>query len=140
MLLLVGAAGSSFVAVMSLIVLVLAPFNIGVYKVNGESVTGPQFLRFAGIPFLVNTVLLAAIAYGIIAERHWARHLMLLFWCLVTAVALGLVIGNRASENGCAAIFAFLALGLAAWYLYATDTVVQYYRALEQRAASSHPA
>lgn len=97
--------------------------------------TGPEFLRRVGIQFGANTVLLVAIAYGIIAEKAWARHLMLLFWCVAAAVAIGLVIRDRDGQASWTAIFAVVALGLAAWYLYAKKNVVQYYRALQLRAS-----
>src|ERR1041384_4643786 len=56
-----------------LLLLLLAPFNAGNYTINGESVTGIEFLRRAGVMFGVESVAALAAAYGHFGRPHTLR-------------------------------------------------------------------
>lgn len=50
------------------------------FTINGDAVTGHEFLRTGGPAFFVLGVLALAIAYSIWEERLWTRLLVLGFW------------------------------------------------------------
>lgn len=122
---------------MCFLFLVLAPFNIGSYEVDGETVTGPEFLRRMGLLMAFFGTLCGVVAYGLLLERAWARPAMMLFWCGALALTIGYSIRERSADAGCAVLQSVVALALAGWYLYGKQSVVAYYRALEMRVTSS---
>jgi hypothetical protein len=126
--------GSGFVGTLSLLFLLLAPFDIGTYSINEEAVSGPEFLRRIGILWATSGVTMIGIAYALWKELSWSRPVMM-FWWLVTAVMLGVA----AIQDGQAVLSSVLSVGagaaVAAWYLYGRHNVVAYYRSLE---ASEH--
>jgi hypothetical protein len=68
---------SLFAAGIFFLLLISAPFDVGSYSINGEPVSGPEFLRRAGWLFGVVAVVLGAIGIGLLLERPWSRQLML---------------------------------------------------------------
>jgi hypothetical protein len=133
MLIQVGAIGASLSGGVCLLFLLLAPFNIGIYRIDRETVTGPEFLRRQGLLFGANAIVLLLIAFGILSEKWWARHLMLFFWCMTAAVTLTSYIRDSGYRFAGSVVAVLVALAIAAWYLYGKENVVQYYRVLEQR-------
>jgi hypothetical protein len=136
-LLTLGAYGSGFFGAGLGILLLLAPFDIGSYSIDGATVTGPEFLREAGIIFGAIAIVCSAISYGLWTGRTWTRPLMLFYWIISGAYLIGDAVGRKSNDDLLAGIF-FLVVTLAAagLYLYGRKTVVEYYRALskEQRA------
>lgn len=115
------------------VAVLLAPFDLYHYEVNYQPVSGREFLREAGVPFLAIGALLFAIGRGLQLERPWTRSMMLCFWILLGVAVF--VFGVR--DSGVArALFdgvvtAGLPLVVSWWYLYDKSNVVRYYRALE---------
>ncbi|MEA2488909.1 MAG: hypothetical protein QOH21_701 [Acidobacteriota bacterium] len=129
-LLSLGTIGSFAVAGMALLFLLLAPFDIGTYSIEGEAVSGPEFLRRAGIFLGLICGLCFAIGYALLRERAWSRPLMIVYWVVV---AIGMVLLGWNSSNGefsCNLLFTAIPLPIAAWYLYRKADVVRYYDAL----------
>jgi hypothetical protein len=122
------------VGLLTVVFLVLAPLNIGTYTINGEPVTGPEFLRRVGLGYGLAGVACIVIAFGLYREQPWTRVLMLLYWIVLGATMLGLTLADSSIGNAIVVtVFgAGVPLVVAYWYLYSKENVVAYYRALEQ--------
>ena len=127
-LLVVGQWISTLGGVLWTFVLLLAPFNAGQFSINGETVSGPEFLRRAGLGMGLNTVLVLAIAIGLWRNRAWSRPLMILYWLSwpLLAVSLG---GGDTSTLLPALLVSALFASLAAWYLYGWSAPRAYFDA-----------
>ena len=143
-LLTIGMYGSLLFGGVAILFLALAPFDIGSYSIGDEVVSGPEFLRRAGIAFAAVSGLCLGIGYGLWKERTWARPLMVAYWAIVSAASI--TAGPNASMAWAlltTGFFAVITMGLAAWYLYGNSAVVAYYEALqsaEQAALRVVPA
>lgn len=123
---------------LTLVVSILAPFNIGTYELNGTQVTGPDFIRGGGLlAFWLVAAFLGALAYAIWSSRRWLRPV-----AMTAAVAISgwtLVVGWR--EGGSAWASALLSAMLLAstvyWYFYRKSTVQSYFAATEQHSGVS---
>jgi hypothetical protein len=136
-LLWVGQFATALAGGMTLLLLALAPFDAGTFTLNGEEVSGPEFLRRGGgLVFAVIGGLFVAIAVGLWRGRGWSRPLMLYYWFVIAAIMIGLSWQQDASLAGAAPSLAFVAFagGIAAWYLYRKENVVAYFEMLRQRA------
>jgi hypothetical protein len=116
-----GFAGGVF-----LLILPFAPFDIGSYSIDGETVSGPEFLRREGIVLGGVGALLIAITYTIATREPLARELMILFWML--SAALGTLVPILRGETDFDLTWV-PALGIAIWYLYFKPNVVLYFAA-----------
>lgn len=132
-LLQVGMIGSLVFGVIVVFILVLAPFNLGSYSINGEAVSGPEFFREAGLLFGTLGILMLVIGLGLWLERAWTRMLMMGYWgVLAVAGVAQLVTGSSTVGDAIGFIVeSLIALALAGWYLYGKDNVVAYYQRLE---------
>ncbi len=103
------------------------------FSIDGEAVTGHEFLATAGAGMAVMGVLALAIAYGIWQERSWTRWLIMGFWATVVAMNVGLGWANSGANGAVSAVvgLAVVVLGVG-WYLFGRENVVDYYRALGQ--------
>jgi hypothetical protein len=142
MLISFGMIGSALWAILWIILLGLAPFNLGSYDINGQEVSGPEFLREAGVTLVALTLLSAAIAIGIYRERAWSRFLMLSYWAVTGAFQIVLAIRSSggAAEIATAVLMALIYVGAAGWYLYGKENVVEYYKVLEASDAAREHA
>lgn len=136
-LLLLGMFGSALFSGVAAIFLVLAPFDIGSYTINDEPVTGPEFLRRAGFLFFGGAAICAAISYGLARNRSWTRPLMLVYWIVI---AIGSISLGDSGNVACSILAALFALALAALYLYAKDSVTDYYDAIRKRESQQTSA
>jgi hypothetical protein len=107
------------------------------YTINGETVSGHEFLRTAGAAFGAMGIALLAIAFGIWKERGWTRYLIMAFW----AVVLATNIGFGWAQSGLAGVVSAVAgsalvVVLVGWYLFGKENVVEYYQALEREQAA----
>lgn len=114
--------------------LLSAPFDAGTFTINGEVVSGPEFLRRAGPAFLLVALLFGATAIGLWRDRPWTRPLMMAYWPVVTALVIGLSWGQPelVTQALGALSFSIPAAVVAWWYLYRKDNVVAYFRARER--------
>lgn len=135
-LLMLGRYGSSFMGGMMLLLLLLAPWDVGSYSINNEPVSGPEFLRIAGLGWGVLCIDLLAVAYALWTERWWGRWVMLGYWVLGAAMMLALPAESTAAAVS-GALMMLMCGGVAAWYLFGNENVVRYYKALEQQADAS---
>ena len=135
-LLLLGQLGASFGGVVFLSLLLLAPFDLGSFHVNGEQMSGPEFLVRAGWVFLFLGGILAAIGFGLWRRRTWARPLMMAYWPVSVVLASAPSRSER-STTGLTGLLAFsvMAAVVAWWYLYRKDNVVAWFQALDRREA-----
>jgi uncharacterized membrane protein (DUF2068 family) len=109
------------------------------FSINGDAVTGHEFLATAGAGMTVMGVLALAIAYGIWQERSWTRWLILGFWAAVVAMNVGFGWANSGPSGAVSALVAVaLFVLLVGWYLFGKENVVEYYRALG-REESARP-
>lgn len=122
----VGMWASATFGVLLLLSLLLAPLNIATYSVNDEAVTGPEFLRAAGISVLVIAAFLIAISITLFVSAESSRYLMLLFWPAMSLVG---VITSRTMEADYDCTWV-LATPVAVWYLFFRKNVVAYYDAI----------
>jgi hypothetical protein len=116
---------------MFLLFLVLAPFDLASYSIEGEPVSGSEFLRRAGFGFGLLGGIQLAIGVGLMRDRPWARPLMLYYWLavLVTGVSVS---GLQPAALVAYALSAAIPGAIAAWYLYGKANVVAYFEALRR--------
>jgi hypothetical protein len=109
------------------------------FTINGDAVTGHEFLHTGGPAFFVLGVLALAIAYSIWQERSWTRWLILGFWAAGLAVNVGLGWADSGARGAVSAIAGLaVLLLLVGWYLFGKESVVEYFHALERQEAA-HP-
>ena len=132
-LLLLGRFGSVLAGGIFLVLLLLAPWDIGSYSINNEPVSGPEFLRRGGVAWGVVTIDLLATAYALWTEQWWSRWTMLAYWVIVAVTTWTL---RENTMDGVAGVLSFLVFGCgpAVWYLFAKENVVRYFEMLERRA------
>jgi len=137
-LLLIGQIISAFIGAVFLILLVLAPFDVGSYSINDEPVTGPEFFRRAGFSFGLIGILLVSIAVGLWREREWVRPLMLLYWVVLPLSVLAGT-GWQVDDLIVSLVAMAVGVGCAAWYLYARQNVRAYFEARPSRSVPVMP-
>jgi hypothetical protein len=115
----------------------LAAFDAGNYSIDGETVSGPEFLRRAGVYYFALGGSALATAYAIWRERSWSRWAIVLFWIaqLAAAIGFGWVASGVAGVAGAVASLLLLLI-LVGWYLFDKENVVAYYRSLERLEAA----
>lgn len=133
-LLQLGMLGSLLFGAIVALLLVLAPFDLGSYSISGEPVSGPEFVRRAGLFVGGTGIIMLAIGFGLWLEREWTRTLMVGYWgAMAVAGAAGAVTGSFTVDEAAGLIVqSLLALAIACWYLYWKANVVAYYRWLER--------
>jgi hypothetical protein len=115
----------------------LAPLNVGHYTLNGEVVTGLEFLKHAGLLFIALGATALAAAYAIWKEHSWSRWAIMAFWLAQLAGALGTGWSDSGVAGAAGAVASLLlALVLVGWYLFGKENVVEYYRALAKGEAA----
>jgi len=115
----------------------LAPFNAANFTINGESVSGSEFLARAGLLFLVLAISSGATAYAIWREYAWSRWAIVAFWVAQVAGALGFGWAGGGFGGAVGTVASMLTvLVLVGWYLFGKENVVEYYRTLEKDAAA----
>jgi hypothetical protein len=132
LLLTLGLYGAPGFGALALLGVACAGLGIGSYSINGQSVSGSEFLAQAG-PYLGAVGLLSLlIGFGIWRERPWTRWVIVAFWAVSLAGGAGLG-WSRSGLGGAAGGLAqsLLPAILATWYCFGKDNVVAYYRALE---------
>jgi hypothetical protein len=129
-LLVLGQIFSLFAAAIFLILLLAAPFNAGWFTIDGQEVSGPEFLKRAGWLFVAIGVLLAVIGIGLLRDAPWSRPLMLVYWILIP---LSLFFSDPIEAADIVGVFFFTAFcgGIAWWYLYRKSNVRAYFEARE---------
>ena len=107
-----------------------AATGCGRFGINGEQVTGGEFLTTFGVSWAILGSLLLGAAYGIWTERSWSRHVVIAFWCYQLLVMEVLVTG-RGHLGATISVLPFL--GGSVLYFYAAEEVVAYFRVLKER-------
>jgi hypothetical protein len=110
----------------------LAPFDIGSFEINGEAVSGPEFLRRAGLLFGLVALMSAVVAYGLLRQRAWTRPALLSAWGAILLAGI-FIAAQQETPRGdlpIQTVTAVAAFALAAWYLYRKANVVSYFAAL----------
>jgi len=117
-----------------LLIVLAAALGAGDYTIDGEAVTGLEFLRRAGVFYAALGGSALAAAYAIWQERSWSRWAIAGFWVVQIAGAVGEA-GIKGAAGAVAAML--LALIVVGWYLFDKDNVVAYYRGLEKSEAAA---
>lgn len=102
------------------------------YVIDGWPVSREDWLRLAVPLFTITIVLMAAIAYALVRERPWSRHVVLLHWAAVGCYGL-ILLGLDAVETAVAVRVAaqgFVAGAFSVWYFYRKRNVVAYFKSL----------
>jgi hypothetical protein len=136
LLLMLGQWGSLITGALFLVLIALAPFDLGNFSISGESVTGPEFLRRGGwLMGLIGAILLS-VAVGLLRERSWARPLMLLYWLSLMLLSF---IGDAGgvSEIVLSGVVMLTCTGVAAWYLFQKPNVKAYFESRSDDSARS---
>jgi len=137
LLLTVGLYTAPAFGALLLLLLLMAPFNAATYTINGEAVSGPEFLRHAGLLFATLGFCALAIGYAIWRERWWSRWAIAAFWVVQLAGALGLGWADAGLGGAASAVASLLlVLVLVGWYVFGKENVVEYYRSLEREDAA----
>jgi hypothetical protein len=115
----------------------LAPFNLGSYTINGQHVTGPEFIAQGGLlAFWAVSITVAVLAYGIHRGRKWTRPgLMGVLVAVVAAVTIYTAL-RPSPENLASCGTTAVAALCAWWYLYRKASVRQYYSSLSPTIAA----
>src|SRR2546430_10040464 len=139
LLLTVGMYVAPTVGGLFVLLVFLAAFDAGNYTIEGETVSGPEFLRRAGVYYLSLGGSALAAAYAIWRERSWSRWAIVVFWIaqLAAAVGFGWAAAGMTGVAGAVASLLLL-LVLVGWYLFDKENVVTYYRSLEKLEAAEH--
>jgi hypothetical protein len=121
-----------------LLLVLLAAFDAGNYTIDGEVVSGPEFLQRAGVYYATLGGSALAAAYAIWQERSWSRWAIVAFWVaqLAAAIGFGWASSGWAGVAGAVASLLLLAI-LVGWYLFDRENVVEYYRSLEKMEAAA---
>ena len=124
-----GMYWSALGGMLCLVFMLLAPFDIGTYSINGEAVSGPEFLRRIGVLWAANGVTMLLIGYAIWKELPWSRPVMMFWWLILTVILVVSSLQDGTSPLG-SLFMGGLCAAVAAWYLYGRDNVVGYYNSL----------
>jgi hypothetical protein len=135
----VGMYLSGVFGAMCLIGLLLAVLNFGDFSVADEKVSGPVFLRQAGLILAIGGLLSVGAAASIAAQRPWSRYVMLFFWVCGAVSAFAQAWAEASTVSVAAAPLAAIAVTIPAilpipvawWYLFRKKNVVAYYRSLQ---------
>jgi len=133
-LLMLGQIFSLLGGAVFVVLLIAAPFNAGSYSINGEAVTGPEFLRRVGLTWGVMGVLLASIGVGLLRDAPWSRPLMIIYW-LAVGVSMAFTGGTSAGDTFAGVLTSLVAAGIAYWYLYVKPNVRAYYESRDRESA-----
>jgi uncharacterized membrane protein YtjA (UPF0391 family) len=96
-----------------------------------------EFLRRAGIYYLLIGGSAVTAAYAIWRERSWSRWPMVFFWLAQVAGAIGSGWADAGIAGAAAGLASLLIiLVLVGWYLFDKENVVEYYRSLEKKEAA----
>ncbi|HEY0160484.1 MAG TPA: hypothetical protein VGF28_24565 [Thermoanaerobaculia bacterium] len=129
-LLTLGMLGSGLTSGLCAISLLLAPFDIGSYTIGNHAVTGPEFVRRAGLLMASVALICGGVCYGLAKNRTWTRPLMLAYWVIVAATSVALAESNTVTCTVVAHLFVFI----IAWvYLYGSTAVAEYYETIRRR-------
>lgn len=127
-LLTLGQVFSLFAGTLFVLLTLMAPFDVGTFRINGEQMSGPEFLRNGGWLMTVLGGLLVVIGVGLWRERTWARPLMIIYWLSMSLMAF--VGHEQGSEDIVTGVVTSVGLAsIAAWYLYRKANVRAYYAA-----------
>lgn len=129
----IGMVGSALGGIVLLVVILAAAANFGHFSIEDETVTGRELLSRVGIFMVVGALIFLAIAYAVLTDRPWSRHLMLFFWLIVGAGAIGNAIRGLRDGDGFHIDLTWgVAFALAWWYLFRSRDTASYYRQLER--------
>ncbi len=137
LLLSIGAYASPGIGALFLLGVLGAATGTGSFDINGEPVSGAEFLKSFGVFMGGTGLLLVGIGVGLWRERTWARWLMVFYWVLTLGgtAEIGWMTGGSATALGGLVSMAPVAL-VAFWYLFFKGNVVAYYRALAAHEAA----
>lgn len=112
---------------------IAAPFDIGTYKVNGTKVSGPEFLRVAGVPILLMALPMLLAAFGLWRHRPWSRSALLTALGIAPLITT-LMMPARPSVASTPSILVQGLFSALIWlYLYRNRHVLAYYAAIQSR-------
>ncbi len=124
-----GMGFAALFAVGAVTLILLAPFGIGLFEIDGQPVSANEWLRVSAPLFLMAGGLMTGVAYGFRTQQTWSRHLVMALWLLVGLYGLmaGMTGAVPASVMWRAIIQAIVLGSVAAWYFYAKRNVVEYF-------------
>ena len=138
-LLTIGLYTAPATGMMLVLAVLLAALNASFvrYTINGDTVSGHEFLRTAGAAFGAMGISSLAIAFGIWKERGWSRYMIMGFWAVVLATNIGFGWAQSGFGGVVSAVAgSALLVVLVGWYLFGKESVVEYYQALEREQAA----
>ena len=131
LLLTLGCYASPGVGALCLLSVLSALSGSGTFVFNGQPVSSAEFLASAGVLFVSIGVVSIAIGVGLVRERTWSRWLIVLYWALSTAGAIGAGWARSGGAGAAMGVISVLPPALFSyWYLFEKENVVAYYRAL----------
>ena len=106
------------------------------YIIDGREVSREDWLQLAVPLFAVTIVLMAAIAYALLRERPWSRHVVMMHWATVGGYGLLLLFLGAVERALAARVVAEAAVAgvFFAWYFYRKRNVVAYFNSLRTPA------
>lgn len=122
---------------------IAASLDFGTYTVNGQPVSGPEFLRWAGLSTALSTAalfgLLLWVGMGLRWNKPWTRRVMVGFWA---AAYVSEIVGAFSDPEPWSALFVgvlgwTVLAGPAVLYLYWNKRVRAYYAALALARAAA---
>ena len=128
-----GRAFCTLWVALSIAAAFLAPLDIGTYTVYGVKVSGPQFLRLAGLPMLLMSVAMALSSYALWTHKYWFRPAVFAAFFVVPLLSTFLGPGRQPTMPALELAFYVLLAALGWLYLYRKHTVRAYYSILRLR-------
>ena len=115
--------------------ILLAIYDIGPHIMGGERVSRREWLYIAAPLVAVIGVLMALIAFGFAAQKHWSRHLVITMFSLIIVYAsiLGALNLIHHAVMWRAIINASVFGAASVWYFYSKPNVAAYFRELHDR-------
>jgi hypothetical protein len=115
--------------------ILLAIHDIGPHIMGGERVTRSEWLYIAAPLVAAIGILMALIAFGFAAQKHWSRHLVIAMFSLIIVYAsiLGALNLIHHTVMWRAIINASVFGAGSVWYFYFKPDVAAYFRELRGR-------
>lgn len=144
LLLMVGMAFSGFFTAIAALVIPLMAlsmlFSSHFTDSDGRSVTRAEFFADAW-PLMLGmtaiTAIMGLIAYGLWKERPWSRDFIMAYWLVTGGIVVSTqFVSPQPLGEFLSGMFGVVVLAvIALWYLYGSEGVQAYYRAVASKAA-----
>ena len=122
--------------------LVAASPDAGTIVVAEQTVSRPRYLMLVHPLAVTGAGITLCAAYGLLAERLWARRLLtvwLAVWAVIATAVISVGVGIRMTYLLLDSVEGWIILTVTFWYMYRYGPVRAYYVRLGMRDLPGHP-